>query len=374
MFGGGRGGAYPGWSSLDGSLNAPSGSAQYPSLLDASSGTNGLGRNLATRPPWKVAGVDYHVGIDRSLYPNNSNLLDPSIASLPSGVTFSSPFVIVASATAVVLDGYDFGLHNGMTIFLRGTANGGGGSLTVSNCNFLIGSNNNSCISTDNAADVGALTIINCELDGGGAIGSTGGPLMTSNSTIITVKYNYWHNAVEDGFDPGTAIGQHQTIVMMYNLFDTAGFGSGSPHPDWLQINNANNGLTNGQGITDRVTCNFNTSFQSNAAGFNMQSVFRLNTQVNAAELAYNTCVCGSTGQSNTYFDIVEASGAPPGGDDPCTIINPQLHDNYVLQDNFTHPWTNGLYSTFPTPAYGIVNPSESNNIDMFAGTALPVI
>src|SRR5712671_4610896 len=112
--------AYPSsdWASIDGSLNAPVGSPQYPNLLDASSATNGLGRNLATRPPWKVAGVDYHVGIDRNLYPTNANLKDPTAGGLPSGVSFAGTTVTVTSTSPVTLDGWDFGVSNGLQIFI----------------------------------------------------------------------------------------------------------------------------------------------------------------------------------------------------------------------------------------------------------------
>jgi len=363
---------------IDGRANAPAGTPQYPNLLNLSSATNGLGRNLAVRPPWKAAGVDYHVGIDRNLYPTNANLKDPTAGGLPAGVSFAGTTVTVTSTSAVTLDGWDFSVGNGLQVFIKGVINGGGGPLTISNCNFKIGTNNNICINSDR--DAGALTLVNVEMDGNGAFleatfGASGqGTLISVDCTSITVLYNWWHDAWEDGYDPVCDSQQHQTMTFKYNLFDTCSYDA-TAHSDWVQINNFNDGVSGNLGHTDNFVALFNVNYQRDGTGHNQQSMFRLNTQVDNSEIGWNTAVTGgSTAQSNTFFDIVEASGVPPSGDDPSTIANSNVHDNYCLVDTFGHVWFNGFYTTFPTLAHGIVNPTETGNIDMSTGSQFPVI
>jgi hypothetical protein len=59
------------WAAVDGSAGAPAGVApQLPNILNG----------LAARPPWKVAGVDYGVGI-----PAGTTLLDPATTANWSG-------------------------------------------------------------------------------------------------------------------------------------------------------------------------------------------------------------------------------------------------------------------------------------------------
>lgn len=53
----------------DGSVTAPSGTAQFPTLFTG-------GFTYTVRPPWNVAGTDYHVG-----YPAGTSLADPSLQS-----------------------------------------------------------------------------------------------------------------------------------------------------------------------------------------------------------------------------------------------------------------------------------------------------
>src|SRR6185437_9644796 len=97
--------ANPGWANIDGSKNAPAGTPQFPTLLSG----------YAARPPWSVAGVDYHVGIDRSRYPTNAALKDPApggtlAAALSSiGGTLSTNRITFngSSADNCVIDGYD---------------------------------------------------------------------------------------------------------------------------------------------------------------------------------------------------------------------------------------------------------------------------
>lgn len=137
----------------DGSQNAPIGNAQLPRLLDV----------YSNRAPWKVAGVDYAVGIDRSLYPLDANLKDPSSASLPSGVTRDGASkVFTVSGNNVTLDGWDFSLNGGWSVLPNDCSN-----LTISNCNFKVGSTLNRFVVTGNIGTfVNGLTLKNNVFDG----------------------------------------------------------------------------------------------------------------------------------------------------------------------------------------------------------------
>src|SRR5215472_296742 len=109
----------PNWGLLDGSLNAPPGTPQFPNLLDVNSPlTQKFGRTLKARPPWKVAGVDYHVGIDRSIYPTNASLKDPNtILNTISGASGNNTSkVVLVNGNNVTLDGYDFSLNGGWMV------------------------------------------------------------------------------------------------------------------------------------------------------------------------------------------------------------------------------------------------------------------
>ncbi len=110
----------------DGSTGAPAGTPQFPNLFT----TNAAPGSYATRPPWKVAGVDYHVGIDRNTYPTNASLKDPSSATLPSGVTRTGT-VMTISGNNVLLDGFDFSLGGGWELDVNGN------NCTVQNCNWV---------------------------------------------------------------------------------------------------------------------------------------------------------------------------------------------------------------------------------------------
>src|ERR1700730_4563666 len=210
--------------------NPPSGSPQHPNLLNSSSASNGLGYNLATRPPWQVAGVDYYVGIDRAAYPSNANLKDPSVqANLPVGATASGPTVRVSGSSNITLDGFDFSLHGGMQVNMDNYAH----TLTVSNCNFAVGSNLLRPIEA-RTPPPGRLILTKCIFDGGGAQGGIGiadsvGELVYQ--VLFDATYVWMKNAMSDGFRPDSCTG---SLSIKYCLFENAAFDTRA-HADWLQ-------------------------------------------------------------------------------------------------------------------------------------------
>jgi transposase len=87
----------------DGSTGASPGTAQHPMLLD----------NYAARPPWKVAGVDYAVGLPAGIV-----LKLPTEENLPIGTILRSEAIYVVGKD-ITLDGYNL---SGLTVMIEDSA------------------------------------------------------------------------------------------------------------------------------------------------------------------------------------------------------------------------------------------------------------
>src|SRR5215831_5671176 len=85
---------------LDGRLNAPAGTPQYPTYFTSLNGIS----PYPVRPPWHVAGVDYRVGISAGVSLKDPATINPKIAT-SSG---TNPIILTLQADNVTFDGYDF--------------------------------------------------------------------------------------------------------------------------------------------------------------------------------------------------------------------------------------------------------------------------
>ena len=94
----------------DGFANAPTGAPQYPTYF---TNLNGISP-YPVRPPWKVAGVDYRVGINTGISLKDPATISSSIATVsgPLGAGQNANTLNIA-ADNVTLDGYDFTLNGG---------------------------------------------------------------------------------------------------------------------------------------------------------------------------------------------------------------------------------------------------------------------
>jgi hypothetical protein len=94
----------------DGAAHASAGAAQHAFLLDS----------YKARPGWRVAGVDYAVGVA----PGGGGLKDPvTCHCLPAGAAVDAANnVIRITGNNVTLDGFNFGLHGGMVVSVEGGA------------------------------------------------------------------------------------------------------------------------------------------------------------------------------------------------------------------------------------------------------------
>lgn len=253
----------------DGSANAPKGTPQYPALL----------AGYAARPPWKVAGVDYAVGIDRSLYPTDANLADPlpkgelADTLVALGCTYRDRVMTIGGSRPgtggdnTTIEGYDFSLHDGIEVNVAAAPPAAWGSpkgVVIRNCKFLMPRGHGSAIGCgQNASD---LTITKCEIDGGPYAGTTAGLIALSCFGKTTVTYTLIKNAWAESMvfayvnsaHGGRDTGVPYHLDVQFNVIQNAGYGwaptGGAIHGDWVQIQPF--------ATLDSVTFNFNTWIQ----------------------------------------------------------------------------------------------------------------
>ena len=154
----------------DGSANAEPGTPQMTRLLDG----------YRTRPPWKVAGVDYAVGVAAG-----KRLTDWRKLDLP-GVRIDGNFVVVTGGDAV-LDGIDFSTNGGTQLYVKTD-----GEVTIRNCRF--GGDYLRSIATG-IIDIASPRVVirNCTFDGAAA-GNAACILFFRRSVDATVQYCHAHN------------------------------------------------------------------------------------------------------------------------------------------------------------------------------------
>src|ERR1700676_2131275 len=173
----------PDYSLIDGSENAPAGTAQYPTLLNGY-GSGGIrSKSNGSQPPWNVAGVDYACGI-----PSGTSLSDPNGLSI-SGVTVNKCVAnggatsnsignyLAVTGNNVVISGYDFSLHGGWQIDVTGN------NCTIENCKFKAQSTAQTPILFDTTAIGGTLQY--CEIDG-----NNGTQTLASSSGMVVIIGN----------------------------------------------------------------------------------------------------------------------------------------------------------------------------------------
>lgn len=329
---------------IDGCVGSPSGAPQSPSLL------NSYGVH---RPPWNVAGVDYHVGI-----PIGTVLRDPTTFGLPAGCTFSGSTVTCSSGTPT-LTAFDFSLHNGTTLSITG------GTVTVSNSKFVVGTNQGSTGRIISVTGSGSVAFLNNEVDGASVVvtAQVGQTINISNTGTITFKYNHMHHSGGDMIDFNSTASAH-VEVFQYNYMHDIGYVVA--HSDTLQwcgtkISSADIG--------------FNTIYQP-LSGLSGEGLINANSECTGAAQA-NMVIHNNTLLSITQDNwgigtvVTQDAGAATG-------TRVAIFDNYLDPtgvNNFTtSPWfalgqAGAAYAgaTLPNPAI------LHDLINIVTGSALPV-
>ena len=281
--------------SLDGSVGAPSGTTQHPNLFTLDAHTASSSASYPSRPSWNVAGVDYHVGIDRAVYPANANLKDPATASLPSGVSRTGTSMTI-SGNNVLLDGFDFSLGGGWDL----TVNGNNG--IVQNCNWVA---TKFCLSVNG----GGTLVQKCEFDinAPNANVDPGFGWNAANNSTTTMQWCWIKNGWGVAFNAGNpCVGQ--TWIYKWNLIENSGIGFAinGAHGDWFQSYDVSGSTAQEQDFLYN-TCiqNMNISV-ARCQGLSIFSAGTNTSSVNKVRIENNTLVSHQTGVD----DVPNSAGA----------------------------------------------------------------
>lgn len=290
------------WVNLDGRLNAPSGAAQHPAILNSyhSSGFSNarytLGGGGGRQPPWRVAGVDYAVG-----YPSGTTLKNPSTISV-SGVSVTSSSVTITGAN-ITLDGYDF---SGRSVSIQGA------NARIINSR-IAGSG--SIFGNESASN---MYVGYCVID---RQNSSAEVLIGTNGHGITVEYCWLLNAGEDSiqFHSGLTGAQGGPLVLRFNLFENGGQRwSEGAHGDFLQD----------LGGPFTMSIMFNTTYQNTgttSGGFTQGLMMEPDgygpwpPSITDGEYGYNTMIALGDFTQNFFIGVTVS-----------TIVNQvTAHDNF---------------------------------------------
>lgn len=351
----------------DGGAAPPTGSIQYPTILNG----------YSHKPAWQVAGVNYYVGV-----PTGTTLSDPSTISNGNvSCSGTTHICTINGSTATTIGncggstGIDFSLDNGWEVDIT---SGNTGLVTIECSKFGIGSNISS-----QAASVyykfgaaGGLTLLEDSFDGAGNSGGTG----TNNlldlvrwggTGAFIVEYCSFTNAYSDFIntvDTPTAGSGSMSATIKWNAFYA--YGSGSAHADAVQTWGLN---------ASSFNVNFNADFEPTpTAGFpsaSANSFVRIGDgqefdgevacgQTNSCvitnpTISYNTIALLGLGWAN----IFQTGAYTTAGE----FQNLQIHDNYIDPTDFINAVFNPIFGGFA----GWVNPRVYNNVNMISNGLL---
>ncbi len=200
----------------DGHLFAAPGDPQYPDLL----------AGYKASPHWKVAGVDYRVGLKDS-----STLTDwRELKGLGITVNAATGMVRVDRTPATLIANVDFALGGGAVLSFVGSPTG-----MVKNCRFARGGLVQGFANMI-AADAGSpgLGVFYCEIDGG-APGYTNGSTLVSvlGGGLVVVEYCRLKNSPQHALE---LTGKGIDLYYSFNLIENIGNnGRAGNHPNVLQ-------------------------------------------------------------------------------------------------------------------------------------------
>jgi hypothetical protein len=312
----------------DGSRSAPAGPAQYPALLEG----------YAARPPWRVAGVDYAVGVSPG-----TALKVPTASNLPEGVSLQKGPALYVGGNDVTLSGYDL---TRVTVMIM---DGAKGTVTISNCAATAGVNIRSTVGA-----TANLVVQNCSLDGGGLAADPDFQLIKVWCPL-TVKYSVIKRA------PG-GIYARAPLTVLYSLLE--GFGINGGHANAIYVIGRNN-------PADSTRISYNTIY-SGAARTEEYPVTGLGAAI--AFFGDGGSFYSSTVANNTIVSALPGAasylmGYYVGGDESAT--GGDVRDNYFASVNGFNRPKSGAFGPFYRGSKGRVEASYSGNIDMNTGHVL---
>jgi hypothetical protein len=212
----------------DGLIGAPVGTPQFAGLLNG----------YRSRPPWKVAGVDYRVGVASS----GVTMLNPSVQSnLPAGCTAdaaSHVVTITGNNTKLGSATQGFAFPTDWHVEIASTATG---EVTVQNCTFNLTGASYVAINKPTSNQQCDLTVLNCEVNGNSATTSSfidfASATQFSGGGTFKARYCYFHNLQIDAFQ----VGGNTTAYVDIQFCAVSGIGTcqgtnGTGHPDMVQF------------------------------------------------------------------------------------------------------------------------------------------
>ncbi len=309
----------------DGAKGAPAGRPQFPKLLSA----------YRTRAPWRVAGVDYAVGIS----PGHI-LKDPTLADhLPRGVSLDAKNRIIrVDGNNITLDGYDFSLHGGFIIYITGA------NVTISNSNLSMISN--SSYSVLDQSKTGGLIINNNVMDQSRATNASGFIGYESPGAVV-LKYNWFRNFPQHVLELVEKDGMKFSVTYEYNLISEGALRY-KAHMNFMQF---------ASGSATSVDVEFNTTVQtpqvSAGEGFQLDSYGKPAAAIQFARISNNTMIAAGERPGSSMSLMLHGGGSNVKS---CVII-----DNYFD--------TTGAYGAFYPTSFS--NVLLNGNIDMVSGRVI---
>lgn len=314
-------GAYP-----DGAHDAPKGTPELPNLF----------AGYPVRPPWEVAGVDYHVGL-----PAGTPLKDPRIAAnLPAGVELNTAsHTLIVTADNVTLKGLNFSFDGGYGIYI---AHGVSGTKIVDN--LFVDSDPKAPIPVNIAVGASNTYIADNTIDAGGAHGNAVfGETILNLGTGLTVEYNFIKNAPQHFVSTNGG-----ALTDEFNLMENGGWLPGA-HLNFLQF-------AGGHYEHPRVAFNTLVQARTVASGEGVQMYTNLPGSISDGYIGNNTMISVPT-------DMVGHAANPAisywvhAGDRPTTTATGSVQDNYID--------TRSAYGAFYPGLKGF---SYSDNINLLTG------
>jgi hypothetical protein len=264
----------------------------------------------AVRPPWNVAGVDYHVGI-----PSGTTLTPwRSASAANASFNLTSGRVSCSSAGATVtINALDFSPASGVSPYIYDT----------NNCSWTISNSKFGCPGAYANVIADHVTLIANQFDQNGCSGSPSS-FVTGNTFVL--KYNWFWR----GYQHVLETGGPGAIDYRFNLIDdmVPGGSASGQHENWQQLTGTSTlsadtisfntayqhtvGSGNGEGYQfycNSGPCTINHPVLSNNVSIALPGV-SMSYLVNGGDASHATNpVVGGTNASN-YFDLRGAFGA----------------------------------------------------------------
>jgi hypothetical protein len=321
----------------DGCEGAPPGTPQYPNLLDG----------YVARPPWNVAGVDYHVGIPAgTVLTDWMNISDPNI-SISTGTVRCQ-----GAGASVTLDAIDFSLHGGAYIYIP---SGGCSKLTITASKFGCNEYNFSGPAYTFIADQNnAFVILMASNINPGNCGGLSSPVIGAN----VLQYNWFQTGFNTNgsgqFASGPAardLDPRWNYIDDMNICTTCGLHQN--YVQWTTISDMN------------VTWKFNTSTQYHPGGAEGPQFYANNSgKFGTIDFSFNTQISKPNGNNKTMSYMVHGNCHSVGD---CSSTTTKISGWAINANNYFD--TSGSYGAYYPGSF--TSWTNSGNIDMNTGSVI---